>query len=120
MSAELITTALRMIAAGLVGAAGAGFILLCVIGLLRFPDLFTRAHAFSAAISVGAALILLALAIDAWDVRVSLRLALLAALLGFLGPAIVHLTAGAAHAAGLAPLSGRYVAPRPGAKGSAS
>ncbi|MEJ0060494.1 MAG: hypothetical protein WDM79_13375 [Terricaulis sp.] len=43
-----------------------------------------------------------------------LRLALLAALIVAMAPTLAHLAANAAHGAGLSPLAGPYVAPRPG------
>jgi multicomponent Na+:H+ antiporter subunit G len=98
-----------LITAGLVVVIGGA------IGLLRFPDVYTRVHAFNASDGVGAALIALGLAMCSPDTGVAVRLVLLALLLGVLAPTLSHLVASAAHAAGLAPVSGRYAAPRPGA-----
>lgn len=105
----------RLALAAALGAGGAIFILLGVLGLLRFPDLFSRTHAFGVISGLGAGLILLALALTGWELAIVLRLAVLGVVLGLAGPLIAHLTAGAAHAAGLAPISGAYTAPRPGA-----
>lgn len=118
MSGDLATILelARIALAVLVFGAGLVFVLLGVIGLLRFPDLFTRVHAFSAIAGLGAALTLFGFAILAWSAEASVRLALLGLVIGGAGPAIAQMTAGAAHAAGLAPLSGAYVAPRPGAQ----
>ena len=64
--------ALRILAAfGIV--AGAGFSLLAAVGLVRFPDLYTRIHAASKAGVVGAGFILLALAVVSLDVSIVLR-----------------------------------------------
>lgn len=116
MSGDLATVVdlTRQGLAVLVFGAGLVFVLLGVIGLLRFPDLFTRVHAFSTIAGLGAGLTLFGFAILAWDVQASVRLALLALVIAGAGPVIAHVTAGAAHAAGLAPLSGNYTAPRPG------
>lgn len=116
MSADLphIFLLIRLTAAGAVVLAGFAIVLMGVVGLARFPDLFTRAHAFSAMGGFGAFLILIGLAVAAWAPEISLRLLVLAALLAATSGAIAHMTAGAAHAAGLAPLSGAYAAPRPG------
>ena len=85
------------------------------LGLLRFPDLYTRLHAANVADVVGSVIVVLGLAIAAPDWGIAVRLLLLAALLMALGPTLTHLVAQAAHAAGLAPIAGRYAAPRPGA-----
>lgn len=85
------------------------------IGVLRFPDFYTRLHAANVADAAGGVVLLLALAVGAPDWRVALKLVLIAALLAALAPLLAQLTANAGHAAGLAPLAGPYVAPRPGA-----
>lgn len=99
-----------------VGAGGAIFVLLGVLGLLRFPDLFTRTHAFGVVAGLGAGLLLLALALIGWDGAITARLVVLGIVIGIAGPLVAHLMAGAAHAAGLSPISGAYTAPRPGAQ----
>lgn len=86
------------------------------LGVLRFPDFYTRAHATSAGDIPGGVLVIVGLAIASGDGGIALRLLLLAALFVALGPTLAHLSAGAAHSAGLAPLSGPYTAPRPGAR----
>lgn len=114
MEALLVLDALRSAAGALLIAAGLAFIVGGAIGLLRFPDLYTRLHAASAADATGAVLFLVGLAMLAQDWGVVLRLGLLAALLSAAGPTFTHFVASAAHAAGLAPIAGRYAAPRPG------
>jgi multicomponent Na+:H+ antiporter subunit G len=84
------------------------------LGLLRFPDLYTRLHAVRVADGPGAVIFILGLAVVSGDIGVALRLILLAALVAALGPTLAHLTANAAHAGGLAPIAGAYTAPRPG------
>jgi len=83
------------------------------LGLLRFPDFYTRLHAVRVADGLGAVLFILGLALVSGDGAVALRLVLLAALVAALGPTMSQLAANAAHAAGLAPLAGSYRAPRP-------
>lgn len=87
------------------------------LGLLRFPDFYTRLHAVRVADGLGAVLFILGLALVSGDGAVALRLALLAALVAALGPTMSQLAANAAHAAGLAPLAGSYRAPRPDPRG---
>ena len=96
-------------------AAGLFFLLGGALGVLRFPDFYTRLHAARVSDAVGATVLLVGLAIMA-NGQVAVKLVLLAALTAALGPTLSHLLANAAHAAGLAPLAGPYVAPRPGAK----
>ena len=63
-------------------AAGAFFVLVGAIGLLRMPDLYTRMHAASVAESMGALLILLGLMLQAgWSLAVFKLLAILLFLL---------------------------------------
>ena len=108
--------AARYIAGATVAAIGLVFVAGGGVGMLRFPDVYTRAHAALASDGVGATLVLLGLAIVASDPQVSTRLILLSMLTAAIAPFNVHAVASAAHAGGLAPLSGAYVAPRPGAK----
>lgn len=111
--------ALDILRAGLgsiIAVAGVVFIVGGALGILRFPDFYTRLHAARVSDSVGAVLVCLGLALMANDIAVALRLVLLAVLIGAIGPVIAQLIANAAHVGGLAPLSGRYTAPRPGAK----
>ena len=90
------------------------------LGLLRFPDFYTRLHAVRVADGLGGVVFILGLALVSGDGGVALRLVLLAALVAALGPTISQLAANAAHAAGLAPLAGSYRAPRPDPRGRTS
>ncbi len=101
---------------GLIALGGVVFIAGGALGMLRFPDFYTRLHAARVSDSLGAVLVCLGLALMAQDGAIALRLVLLAVLIGAVGPLIAQLIANAAHVGGLAPLAGRYTAPRPGAK----
>ena len=107
---DIARTALSgfVIAIGLLLMAGGA------LGLLRFPDVYTRLHAANVADVVGPVVIVLGLVIVAPDWNVAARLILLAVLIASVGPTLTHLVAQSAHAAGLAPLAGRFTAPRPG------
>jgi multicomponent Na+:H+ antiporter subunit G len=105
---------LRFGVSGVLIASGGALLLMGAIGRLRFPDLYTRLHAANVAESVGAFLFVLGLAASAPDAALFFRFVLLALLLGALAPTLLQWIAGAAHSGGLAPLAGRYVAPRPG------
>lgn len=88
------------IIAGCLLILGSFFALAAGIGLLRFPDLYTRSHAASKAGSVGAAMLLIALAITSEDTSTTMRA--LAAIVFFLltAPVSAHLLVKAAHDAG--------------------
>jgi multicomponent Na+:H+ antiporter subunit G len=57
-------------------ACGAFFFLAGTVGLLRFPDVFTRLHALAKADNLGLGLVVFALMLqaDAWSVRFKLLL----------------------------------------------
>lgn len=101
---------------GLVIAVGLALMAGGTLGLLRFPDIYTRVHAVRVADGPGAVIFVLGLAVVSGDAEVALRLVLLAALVAALGPTLAHLTANAAHAGGVAPIAGAYTAPRPGVR----
>jgi multicomponent Na+:H+ antiporter subunit G len=101
---------------GALVAIGLVFMLGGAIGLLRFPDFYTRLHAAGVSDAAGAVFVLAGLAVSSGDGAIVLRLALLGALIVAVAPTLAHLAANAAHGGGLAPLAGPYVAPRPGAQ----
>jgi multicomponent Na+:H+ antiporter subunit G len=101
---------------GAIALLGLVFVLGGAIGVLRFPDLYTRLHAARVGDGVGSALVLVGLAILSGDFVIGVRLLLLAVLTVALAPTLSHLAANAAHTGGLAPLAGRYTAPRPGVR----
>jgi multicomponent Na+:H+ antiporter subunit G len=98
-------------------AAGATVMLGATIGLLRFPDVFTRLHAAGATMSVGVCLCLFGLLILSSTMLVAAKLAFLIALVAAVSPVLSHIAGSAAHAAGISPVVGAYTAPRPGARG---
>jgi multicomponent Na+:H+ antiporter subunit G len=105
------------LAGGLVMLVGLVLMAGGALGLLRFPDFYTRLHAVRVADGPGAVIFILGLAVASGDAAIALRLVLLAALVATLGPTMSQLLANGAHAAGLAPLSGPYTAPRPDTRG---
>lgn len=115
MDAATLADLARTIAGGAVAAIGLVLVAGGLLGLLRFPDAYTRLHAVGVGDGAGAVIVLIGLAIMAPDGAIAVRLLLLAALIGALSPVFTHLAASAAHAGGLAPIAGRYTAPRPGA-----
>lgn len=95
-----------MIGAWLVGL-GMVFVAISVLGLLRFPDLFTRAHALGVGDTLGALLILLGLIVHHGASWLSLKLAVLWLLLFLVNPTVVHAVLHEALKAGLVPWTPR-------------
>ncbi len=104
----------RLSVSALIVGVGVLFLLGSAIGVLRFPDLYTRLHAAAVADPLGAALVAFGLALAESRTEISLRLVLLALLIGAVGPIWSYVFGNAAHAGGLTPMTGSYRAPRPG------
>ena len=85
---------------GILLIVGAAFAVVAAIGLLRFPDLYSRMHAASKAGTLGSGTMMIALAVFADDLAVATRA--LAGVVFFLltAPVAAHLLAKAAYAAG--------------------
>jgi len=115
MEAVPVLDAVRLGAGGLIAALGLFLQFGGTLALLRFPDIYTRLHGASVSDGIGATVFVLGLSVLAPDLGVAVRLVLLALLIMALTPVLTHLLASAAHAGGLAPIAGRYTAPRPGA-----
>lgn len=84
--------------------AGGFFVLTGGIGMLRFPDFFTRIHAAGVTDTGGAGLILAGLMLQAGFGLVTLKLALILWLLLFTGPTATHALAKAALHGNVRPL----------------
>jgi multicomponent Na+:H+ antiporter subunit G len=82
---------------------GSAFLLGGTVGLVRLPDLYTRAHAASKCDSAGAGSILLALALQGGLAFGDLKLVLLMLLVLVSGPTTAHALARAGYRTGLAP-----------------
>jgi multicomponent Na+:H+ antiporter subunit G len=97
-------TALEVLSQVLIGA-GALFAITGGVGLLRFPDFFTRTHAAGITDSAGAGLILLGLLLQA-DWASGVRLVMILLLMLFTSPTAVHALAQSAVRDGLRPRLG--------------
>ena len=84
--------------------AGGVLLLISGIGLIRFPDLFSRMHAVSITDTGGTALILLGLLFQAGFTQVGLKVVLIFLFLLITGPAATHALAKAALHGGQRPL----------------
>lgn len=82
-------------------AAGGIFVLSGAVGLLRFPDFYTRTHAAGATDTAGAGLILLGLLLQAPDWSVAVRLLIILLFLVLSGPTATHILAHAARRDGV-------------------
>jgi multicomponent Na+:H+ antiporter subunit G len=112
----ILLEAARLSLSGALVAIGLVFMAGGALGMLRFPDFYTRLHAVGVSDVVGGVILIVGLALASGDPGLSLRLALFAVLIIASAPTLSHLSANAAHAGGLSPIAGPYVAPRPGAK----
>lgn len=76
--------------------SGGVFVLISTVGMLRFPDFFTRLHAASIADTLGAMLILAGLVLQAGFDLISIRLLLIFFFILFTTPTAAHALAKAA------------------------
>ena len=83
--------------------AGSAFIIIGGIGLIRFPDFFTRLHAAGCGETLGAWLILLGLLFQSGWSLISVKLVMIFVLLVFTGPTATHALAKSALHGGLKP-----------------
>ena len=81
-------------------AAGTGLILVAAIGIVRMPDLLLRMHASSKAGTLGAALILIAVAITFADIAIAMRVTLIIVFLFLTAPLSAHMIARAGYCKG--------------------
>lgn len=75
------------------------------MGLLRFPDVYTRLHALTKADNLGLGLMVLGLALQAGSWAVALKLVLIWLLVLAASAAASHLVARAALRAGMVPMT---------------
>jgi len=83
--------------------AGLFFLIVAAIGVIRLPDVFSRAHAVSLTDSLGAFLMLVGIALHEGLGKNSLKILVVLALLYILNPVISHATIRAALRSGLKP-----------------
>lgn len=91
-----------------VAALGIALMSVAGIGLLRMPDLLTRMHASSKAGTLGAALVLVAVAVHFADAAVTVRALVVCVFLLLTAPIASHVIARAAYRSGV-PLSSETV-----------
>ena len=87
--------------------AGAAFLIVGAVGLVRLPDFFTRIHATGVIDTMGAGLVVAGLVILAGWTLPAVKLVLVLGFMLLTGPTAAHALAKAALHGGLDPLSGR-------------
>ena len=95
---ELIESALLLV--------GSALVLLAAVGIFRMPDLIIRLHSTSKAATLGAALMLCAVAVHFGDIAVITRVTAVIVFLFITAPVAAHMLARASYFLGV-PLSGR-------------
>ena len=83
--------------------AGLFFLIVAAIGVIRFPDVFSRSHAVSLTDSLGAFLMLVGVAFHEGFGKNMLKILAVLALLYIQNPVIAHATVRAALRSGLKP-----------------
>lgn len=96
-----MTPFLLDIASGLLLLSGSLFAVSGGMGLLRFPDFYTRTHAVGLTDTAGAGLILLGLLLQSPDSATAIRLVLILMFMLLTGPTATHALAQAAHRDGV-------------------
>ena len=76
---------------------GTAFCVLAVVGMLRFPDVYTRYHAGTKGVTAGNLLILAGVALVEWSAVISVKLLLIAAFFLLTNPIGTHAIARAAY-----------------------
>lgn len=97
------------IVTGLIILLGSVFTLVAALGILRFPDLYSRSHAASKAGTLGSGLLLMALAIYSADLAIVARAFAAFLFLLLTAPIAAHLLARAAYYVGHKPWEGTSV-----------
>ncbi|HPE48991.1 MAG TPA: monovalent cation/H(+) antiporter subunit G [Hyphomonas sp.] len=87
--------------------AGALLCMVGTVGVLRFPDVYTRLHAASITDTSGAGLVLLGMALIAPGWLVIAKVIAIGLFLFLTSPTACHALANAAHTAGVQPVIGR-------------
>lgn len=93
------------LAMGLI-SVGLFFLVVGSIGMVRLPEVFSRAHALSVTDSLGAAFVLLGLAVNEGLGTNFLRIIVVLVLIYLLNPVISHATIRAAYRSGFRPWKG--------------
>ncbi len=97
----------RNIVGGVLCLIGGLSTIIAAVGVLRFPDFYTRLHAASVTDTLGALTLVLGLAFLAPGLLIVFKLILIGLFLVLTGPVSSHAIANAAYTAGLEPIIGK-------------
>lgn len=89
--------------------SGGFFVIIGAVGVLRFPDFYTRTHAAGVTDTLGADLILVGLLFQVPDGLTAAKLGLIIVFFLLTSPVATHSVAHAAYAGREAPLTGRLL-----------
>ncbi len=101
---ENIGPYLSLISTGLM-VIGGFFVIVGSVGMLRFPDFYSRLHAAGVTDTLGAELMLIGLMIQAGLGLVTVKLIMIIVFVFFTSPTSTHAIANAAYRAGLSPFT---------------
>jgi multicomponent Na+:H+ antiporter subunit G len=76
---------------------GSAFAIVTVLGLLRFPDVYTRIHAGAVVLTISAVLVTMGTAIYVWDFFLSAKIVLIGIFFLFSNPMATHAIARASY-----------------------
>ncbi len=93
--------------------AGSGFSVAAGLGVLRFPDFYSRLHAAGVSDTMGAWLLLIGLILQAGFTQAAIKLVLIVVFLFFTVPTATHALARAALARNLQPWTRQQEPPSP-------
>lgn len=94
---------LRLALTGVFLAAGCFFIVVSAIGIVRFPDFYSRMHPAGKSDTLGQAMVLLGLMVYEGFTLVSVKLLLILIFIFIVNPTATHALAKAAYIAGVMP-----------------
>ena len=83
--------------------AGSAFLIIGSVGIIRFPDFWSRLHAASVTDSLGMLLLMLGMCLQAGMTLITVKLIIIALFLFITGPTATHAVANAALVSGLLP-----------------
>jgi multicomponent Na+:H+ antiporter subunit G len=89
-----------LIVAGLL-IAGAAFLLLASVGVVRMPDIFARMHATTKAATLGSSFMLTAVAVHAGNAGVAVQALAVILFMYITAPVVAHMIGRAAHYVGV-------------------
>ncbi len=107
MSPADVANIIRFLVADAFLVIGLIFVLIGMIGIVRFPEFYTRLHAAGVTDTLGAELMLMGLIIRAGFTLDAAKLVLVGLFLFLTSPTATHAIANAAYTAGVAPKLGR-------------